>query len=360
MRRLIGGDFSNVEGRINAWLAGEQWKLEAFEAFDNGTGEDLYKLAYARSFGVDPRSVGKGPKRQIGKVGELACGYQGGVGAYVTMGDTYNVKPWDLVKPTQEATLNEVWDKVQAKYHSATDKRGLPELQWTAVKIIVQRWREAHPKIVSSWWELGDAAVEAVSNPDVPVPVYNGRVVYLATGGWLLCRLPSGRVMHYCSPWIAQDDEELVKIPEGQQLVPHFTESGWIPVDRFFEHEIELLRAAGAEFWTRRKNTVRFMGIDPDTKQWGVKYLYGGLQCENIVQGTARCLMDHAMLRVEERGYPITLTVHDELLTEPGISRIPGFVGSVLEFENLMAVSPVWATGLPIAVSAWEDARYVK
>lgn len=359
MRRLIGGDFSNVEGRINAWLAGEEWKIQAFRDYDAGIGEDLYKLAYAKSFGVDARSVGKGPKRQIGKVGELACGYQGGVGAYVTMGDTYNVKPWDLVRPTQEATTNEVWDKVQAKYHSATDKHHLPELQWTAVKIIVQRWREAHPAIVKSWWELGDAGVQAVSNPDVPVPVYSGRVVYLASGGWLYCRLPSGRLMCYCAPWVAQEDEELVNVPQGQQLLPNFSDSGWQPTDRFFEHEIELMRLGGFDFWKRRKNTVRFMGM-VEGKYWGVKYLYGGLQCENIVQGTARCLMDHAMLREEAAGYPLTLTVHDELLCEPSLSHIPGFVGSVQEFESIMAISPEWTRGLPIAVSAWEDRRYIK
>lgn len=359
MRRLIGGDFSNVEGRVNAWLSGEQWKLDAFRAYDAGTGEDLYKLAYARSFGVSVADVGKGPKRQIGKVGELACGYQGGVGAYVTMGDTYNVKPWDLVKPTQEATLNETWDAVQAKYHSATDKHGLPEMQWTAIKIIVQNWRVANPCITKSWWELGDAGVQAVSCPDIPVPVYGGRAVYLSSGGWLYCRLPSGRCIHYCNPWIADEDEELVSIPKGQQLIPHFTDSGWIPTDRFSEIEVDLLRAAGAEFWKRRKNTVRFMGM-VEGKFWGVKYLYGGLQAENIVSGTARCLMDNAMLRLEARGYPLTLTVHDELLSEPSLSDVPGFVGSVQEFKELMAVSPPWTEGLPTAVSAWEDKRYVK
>lgn len=355
MRRLIGGDFSNVEGRINAWLAGEEWKLAAFRAYDEGTGDDLYKLAYSRSFGIPVADVGKGPKRQIGKVGELACGYQGGVGAYVTMGDTYNVKPWDLVKPVYEATPSSVWDAVQKKYESAPDKKGLPELQWTAVKIIVQRWREAHPRIVQSWWELNDAVVAAVSQPDIPIHVYGGRVSYLCTNGWLYCRLPSGRLISYCSPSILQNDEEMVKIVEGQQIVPLFTDTGWIPVDRFFEHEIDALRAAGAEFWKRRKNTVRFMGIIPETKQWGWKYLYGGLQCENIVQGTARCLMDHAMLRVEEAGYPIILTVHDELLCAP-----PEGFGCVEAFERLMSQHTTWTAGLPIAAAAWEDRRYVK
>lgn len=278
-KRFVSGDFSNIEGRVNAWMSGEAWKLDAFRAYDAGTGPDLYRLAYAKSFGVDIDAVTK-PERQIGKTMELALGFQGGAGAFLTMGANMGVH-------TTEERANEL--KVA--------------------------WREAHPRITQSWWDLQDAAIEAVNAPGITVPVLGTKVQYLAANGFLYCRLPSGRVISYASP----------------KLIWTETASG------------------------HKRVQIEYWGVDSYTKRWGPQRLYGGVQSNNVVQGTARDLMVEAMFRAEDAGYPIVLTVHDELLSEVD----EGF-GSADDYQRIMSVLPPWATGLPVATAAWEDKRYVK
>ncbi|SFN20485.1 DNA polymerase [Izhakiella capsodis] len=77
-KKLVVSDLNNIERHILAWLAGEQWKLEAFRDYDAGAGPDLYTLAYARAFRISPDVVMKGLP-QTGNVLELGLGYQGGV-----------------------------------------------------------------------------------------------------------------------------------------------------------------------------------------------------------------------------------------------------------------------------------------
>lgn len=341
---LYGADFSNIEGRIAAWLAGEHWKIHAFTAYDNGTGPDLYKLAYAKAFGVDVSTVGKGPQRQIGKVQELALGYQGGVGSYISMGANYGVKPFQLVEPVKKAAGAEMWEKVIAEYKGAPDKRGLPADQWAAIKIIVRGWRSAHPKIVQSWRDLEDAVIQAVSMPGVHVPVLNGRVWYYCDGKFLLCRLPSGRVISYPSPWLKWEETEEIKV--GAE---------WRNVDEFFEFEIEQLISEGCEYRKRGKNVVYFMGIDAETKQWRAHSLYGGHEFENIVQATAACIQRVAIEEVENAGYPVIMHTHDEVVAEA-----PEWYGSEDDYKSVMKVYRPWMEGLPMAVSAFKEKRYVK
>lgn len=344
--KLVGGDFSNIEGRMNAFLSGEEWKIKAFQDYDDKTGPDLYKVAYSRAFGVPVQDIGdKGQERQIGKVQELALGYQGGVGAFITMGDTYNLKPEDLVKPVYAATPSETWDKIAAAYPSATDKFALPEDQWTAIKTIVTGWRDANSRIKASWWELQEAALSAVDNPNVIHPVYNGRARYLSDGNFLYCQLPSSRIICYAQPHVRHTKEEHVEI-----------NGLWYNVDQFEPWEIELFKVQNLPFRMRGRNTVWFWGVDGTTKRWTASYLYGGHQAENIIQAASRCVLDRAMFELEAAGYPTIFHAHDEAMAEVAKNW-----GSALDYEHIMASvgkKEYWLAGLPLAAKGWEGQRY--
>lgn len=177
---LVSGDFANVEGRGQAWFAGEAWKIKAFVDADNKAGPGLYELAYSRMFDVPVESI-KNPseERQVGKVAELAFGYQGGVGSFHKMGKNYGVK---------------VSDQRAEDFKNA--------------------WRAAHPRIKDTWYAIQRAAISAVKQPGaVFVCGSAGRQAKFRMVGsfcWLL--LPSGRALCYPYP----------KILEGQ-FGPQFT-----------------------------------------------------------------------------------------------------------------------------------------
>jgi DNA polymerase len=171
---FICADYSNIEGRCLAWIAGEEWKLRAFRAFDADVGDDLYRLAYAKSFRKNVDKV-TDDERQIGKVMELALGYGGGVGAFQTMARGYGVK--------------------------VTDAKA-EELK-TA-------WRDAHPKTKSFWYALEEAASSAITHPGQAFKA--NRIVYIKKGSFLCCKLPSGRIMYYPYPKL-----EMVDTPWGDK-----------------------------------------------------------------------------------------------------------------------------------------------
>lgn len=154
-RKLVVTDLANIEGRVMAWLANEEWKLEAFRAYDAGTGPDLYLVGYSKSFGLPLDQVTK-DMRQLGKVCELALQYQGAVGAFGTMAKLYGIE--------------------------------LPEKE---ILRVVGAWRDANENIRNFWRDLESAWAEATSNPGVRVRV--GKVVFQKRGSWLRILLPDGQ-----------------------------------------------------------------------------------------------------------------------------------------------------------------------
>lgn len=310
-RKFYVADFVSIEGVVLPWLAGEDWKLEAFRDYRAGNAPDLYIQSYCKTFGV-PLFDKKDPRRQVGKVMELASGFQGGHGAYLRMGAS-GQKLVELTRMIREATHPAEWDRQSLKYE--TGANGLPEDQWTTLRIVIDSWRGAHPAIVQFWWDLEKAAIEAVRYPGRAVPVADGKIIFKKSGSFLWCRLPSGRALCYPYPRV---------------------EARMMP-------------------WGAEKFALVCKGVDAYTRKWGDCWLYGGLLAENVTQAAARDLLREAILRCEAAGYGTVLHCHDENVAETD----EGF-GSLSEFERLMEVVPAWATGCPIAADGWEGTRYRK
>lgn len=162
---LIRADFSNIEGRALAWLAGEKWKLNAFKDYDAGTGDDLYKITAGSILGKPAKAVTKDERQAYGKVPELALGFQGGVGAFQSMASIYRVQVTD--------------DQAEA---------------------IKRAWRDRHPSIVQFWYALEEAAMQAVANPGRAWKV--NKCTFAMKGNVLWLRLPSRRLLAYVDPQI--------------------------------------------------------------------------------------------------------------------------------------------------------------
>ena len=270
-RKLVVSDYANIEGRDMAWVAGEQWKLDAFAAYDRGEGPDLYKVAYGRAFNIDPKELeDNDPRRQIGKVMELALQYYGGVGAFCSMAETYGLSLEELARSAWPVIPGSVKRDAQAAWHKALKRHrsyGLDERTWTVCHALVLMWRAAHPAICNFWAELDQACKMATRVPNKEYPV--GRHISVdRKGAWLRIKLPSGRYLNYPAP--RSDDY-----------------------------------------------TSSFMGIDPYTKQWRRINTYSGKRAENIIQGIAADHMVDGLLAADAAGYNPVLSVHDEAITEP-------------------------------------------
>jgi DNA polymerase len=207
-KKLVIADLSNIEGRMLAWLAGEEWKLEAFRQFDQGIGHDLYKLAYAKAFGVDPEDVDS-QQRQIGKVLELFLGYEGGVGAFITGANTYGFDIEEMARNVIGTIPVATRESAEGMLAWRRDK-GLTIYDLSDVGFVVCEsfkalWRAKHPATVQLWRDAGGAMLDAVRQPGV---VYRaGRLAFQRDGAWLRMRLPSGRYVCYAAPQI--DDRKV-------------------------------------------------------------------------------------------------------------------------------------------------------
>ena len=272
---FVVADFSAIEARVIAWLAGERWVNEVF-----ATHGRIYEATASQMFHVPLERIVKGnPEyglRAKGKVATLALGYQGGTPALVQMG-----------------ALN-----------MGLSEEELPD--------IVQRWRNANPRIRDLWWKVQQAAVTCVQTAQpqaIPHLIFalEGDLVYGQS--FLTVRLPGGRKLFYPRPFICEN---------------------------------QFGRPA-----------VHYYGLGKN-KKWGIESTYGGKMTENIVQAIARDCLAEVLKRIYARGLQVVFHVHDEVILDA-----PQNVG-VEEICALMAEPIPWARGLVLKGAGFEGKYYMK
>ena len=325
---LIGADFSGIEARVTAWAANEHKKLDAFRAYDAGTGPDPYIIAAAAVLNIDADDLNKRYKagdpnareeRQIGKACELAFGYQGGVNAFKRFMPSGGV-----------AIADADWDW---EYGGVRGKGGRPgdrereklneDIEDAKIDRIKQRWRREHARIAQLWRLLNDAAWRAVRKPDLTFTVLDRFVFECDEQPILWLTLPSGRKLAYPHARIIR------------AFTPHGTR---LYIEAANGRPILVFKDASAGQWR-------------DVKVWG------GLLTENVVQAISRDLLAEAMLRIDQAGLDIVAHVHDECVIEvkEDVADL-----AMRKFSRLMNMVPDWAEGLPIKANAWTAKRYVK
>ena len=274
--KFVVADFSAIEARVIAWLAGEQWVNEVF-----ATHGKIYEATASQMFGVPVERIAKGnPEyslRQKGKVATLALGYQGGTSALIAMG---------------------------ALQMGLTEEE-LPD--------IVQRWRQANPRIKGLWYAIENAAL-AVMDTAQPQGI-NGLIFALEGDmiygqSFLTVRLPSGRKLFYPKPFLKENRFE--------------------------------------------KMAVHYYTVGQQTRKWEVTSTYGGKMVENIVQAIARDCLAVTLERIAAKGLQVVFHVHDEVIIDAPMET------TVEEICDLMAEPIPWAPGLVLKGAGFESQYYMK
>lgn len=312
---LVASDLSNIEGRGLAYLAEEAWKLEAFRAFDAGTGPDLYNITATSIIGGDPWAVAKADRNVFGKVPDLACGYGGGPGAFETFEKAYGVNMLDHWPTIRQNVPVEHIEKARYNHEAWGRERApdTPQALWVARETVKLAWRARHPATCRLWRAAEQAARDALENPGQTFgagPHLKFGVRCAGGHRYLLVRLPSGRYLTYFDPRKSE------------------------------------------------KGTLSYMGMGDEgagtAKVWCRLHTYGGKIVENCTQAFARDVLAYNMPAIEDAGYRIVLTVHDEVVTEAGAH------GSAEELSALLAHVPSWAATLPLSAEGFEAQRYRK
>ena len=313
-RRFLCADFSSVEARAEAHLAGEDSVVEAFLS-----GKDLYKVSAAATFNVPYEAVDK-TQRQVGKTSILALGYGGGIGAYAKMAKGYNIDletlpPLILPTATDEELGGQWGAKALAKaYLSRTPDAEMSLDAAIACDVIKRRWRAANPNTVRFWKGLGEAAYRSVENPG---QVFSYRSIkYVTHGGFLKCLMPSGRIMYYYDPQIR-------------------------PVQRAWDLDSDY----------EGDPAITFMGMKvvdgSTTKQWARLATYGAKLAENCIGGAAEILTPSGWIRLDEYREGTQVWDGEEFviggsLLDKGVQQVTDFLGVEITPDHEILTDEGW------------------
>jgi DNA polymerase len=374
-KKLVVADLANIEGRVAAWLAGEEWKIQAFRDYDTVIGQDekgkltrkgldLYIKAYMSSFNItDPAMVGK-DERQIGKVEELMFQYGGGVGAWLTGAATYGI---DL-----DAMTEQVYDTVP---QWAIDEAA-NYLQYLYSQVD-EKFKKRFAKLDAAWKRGPDA-------PDfVPMPTQeqHDRDYYaeqeallqqtreekikarygLTEKVFITCDAIK-RLWRKAHPQISSYWKEL------EDAVRFAIENQGVTVEC---RKLKVRRKGG---WLRiglpsgrclcypeprieKNGDITYVGPNVYTRQWGRIKTYSGKLYENVVQAVACDQFAEPIAGIENAGFDLVMGVHDEWISEAPIDR-DDLNGDTL--GQLMCSPLHWNEGLPLAAAGFTAERYRK
>ena len=342
-------DFSGIEARVLAWLAGEQWVLDAVEA-----GRDLYVETAER--------MGGGMQRPEGKIAVLAGGYQGSVGSLRNMGYGGRLCPLDTIVPkprkntktgkhTESHDSGLIGEVRERFYERSQDAEKTEEfMNRDAVLRFLDKHqyvpedpdeREAHRAFVLT--ALGGHAAEIERDPNHKCDFEIKRVVDAyreansrITRFWHEMERvfwAGGNVneMIYVTP---VGNQRRVRLPSGRVLCYHgVSKRPATIVDEVTGTEREVMQISYTHVQGYRDAT------------------YGGRLTENVTQAVARDLLADAMIRLEQAGYYVVGHVHDEVVVESD---------DVEGIRSIMREGPEWSQGLPLDASADLVERYTK
>ena len=287
-------DYSAIEARVVAWLAGESWVLDAFRA-----GQDIYCATASQMFGVPVEKHGVNAElRQRGKVATLALGYGGGESALTAMGAL---------------------------------KMGIPEEDLPEIKA---KWRQANPNICRLWRTVEDAAMDVLRRGvQVTVPIKiedperarENEELTGAVAGTYSNRFNAGAYLIFSREVDEATGQDFltIKLPTGRKL--------------FYAHPY----LAPAKNFPDRES-IHYYSTNQTTKKWGPTDTWGGKLVENITQAVARDCLAETLIRLRHKGLIAVFHVHDEVIVEVDHED------QLQDILDVMAAPLDWAPGLPL------------